>query len=161
MIITEHSQRFKKWHSYKANVILSCLEVVFWGAVAFLVMQANLKMCTGVSCVLSWIVVGIAVVIKYVCCRLSLYNLFPTISTPSSTSTLFFSSRPIIYASIVANTGYSHTELYTAAVCIREFRESKRTKNAVQIESPRGSWKHSDVEVSLQSYPTIPRPARV
>ncbi|KAF1963509.1 hypothetical protein CC80DRAFT_7846 [Byssothecium circinans] len=118
MIVTEHNPRFKKWKSYKANVILSCLEVVFWGTVAFLAMRANLRICTGALCVLSWVVVVVAVVIVL-------------------------------------------TELYTAAVCIREFREYRRTKNAVQIESPRGSWKQSDIEVSQLSYPTTPRPVRV
>jgi hypothetical protein len=45
-------------------MIISGLEIVFWGAVAFLVMQANLKRCEGIMCGLSWGVVGIAVVIK-------------------------------------------------------------------------------------------------
>lgn len=66
MLLSEHAPAFKRWHSYKANAILCSLEIVFWGAVAFLVFQANLKMCDGVMCALSWVVVGLAVVIKYV-----------------------------------------------------------------------------------------------
>ena len=66
MLATEHIQKLKRWHSYKANMIISCLEIVFWGAVAFLVFQGNLKKCVGVTCYLSWVVVGIAVVIKCV-----------------------------------------------------------------------------------------------
>lgn len=66
MLAAEHVQKFKKWHSYKANVIISCLEIVFWGAVAFLVFQGNLKRCEGVTCYLSWATVGIAIVIKSV-----------------------------------------------------------------------------------------------
>lgn len=66
MLAAEHVQKFKRWHSYKANVIISCLEIVFWGAVAFLVFQGNLKKCEGVTCYLSWVTVGIAVVIKSV-----------------------------------------------------------------------------------------------
>lgn len=66
MLATEHVQKLKRWHSYKANMIISCLEIVFWGAVAFLVFQGNLKKCVGVTCYLSWVVVGIAVVIKCV-----------------------------------------------------------------------------------------------
>ncbi|KAH7356182.1 hypothetical protein BKA66DRAFT_445997 [Pyrenochaeta sp. MPI-SDFR-AT-0127] len=65
MLLAEHVESFKKWHSYKANVILSCLEIVFWGAVAFLCFQANLKQCTGIMCTLSWVVVGLAVVINH------------------------------------------------------------------------------------------------
>lgn len=63
-LLTAHVARFKKWHSYKANAILNCLEIVFWAAVAFLLIQANLSRCTGISCTLSWIVVGVAVVIS-------------------------------------------------------------------------------------------------
>lgn len=66
MLATEHVQKFKRWHSYKANVIISCLEIIFWGAVAFLVFQGNLKKCEGVTCYLSWVTVGVAVVIKSV-----------------------------------------------------------------------------------------------
>lgn len=65
-LLSEYSRPFKRWHSYKANAIINCLEIVFWGAVAFLVMQANLKRCSGVTCYLSWGVVGIAIVLKYV-----------------------------------------------------------------------------------------------
>ncbi|KAJ4983850.1 hypothetical protein SVAN01_10654 [Stagonosporopsis vannaccii] len=65
MLLTEHVQKLKRWHSYKANVIISCLEIVFWGAVAFLVFQGNLSRCEGVTCYLSWVVVGIAVVINH------------------------------------------------------------------------------------------------
>ncbi|KAL1654836.1 hypothetical protein SLS61_002585 [Didymella pomorum] len=65
MMAAEHVQKCKRWHSYKANVIISCLEIVFWGAVAFLVFQGNLKKCEGVTCILSWITVGLAVVINH------------------------------------------------------------------------------------------------
>lgn len=62
-LLTEHVRRLKRWHSYKANAILNCLEIVFWAAVAFLVIQANTKICVGVWCTLSWIVVVVAVVL--------------------------------------------------------------------------------------------------
>ncbi|KAF1929584.1 uncharacterized protein M421DRAFT_91437 [Didymella exigua CBS 183.55] len=65
MLAAEHIQKFKRWHSYKANVIISCLEIVFWGAVAFLGFQSNLKRCEGVTCYLSWVTVGIAVFINH------------------------------------------------------------------------------------------------
>lgn len=63
-LLSEYSHLFKSWHSYKANAVINCLEVVFWGAVAFLVMQANLKACSGIGCYLSWGVVGLAIVLK-------------------------------------------------------------------------------------------------
>ncbi|KAK7181166.1 hypothetical protein DPSP01_010622 [Paraphaeosphaeria sporulosa] len=63
-LLSEYSRPFQRWHSFKANAIINCLEVVFWGAVAFLVMQANLKRCSGISCYLSWGVVGLAIVLN-------------------------------------------------------------------------------------------------
>ncbi|KAE9980790.1 hypothetical protein EG328_012038 [Venturia inaequalis] len=62
-ILTENVQMFKRWASLKANMIINCLEVIFWAAVVFLVMQANLSRCTGISCTLSWVVVGVSILI--------------------------------------------------------------------------------------------------
>lgn len=62
-ILTEHVRYFHQWASLKANAILNALENVFWGAVVFLVLQANLKRCVGVGCTLSWIVVGVSIVL--------------------------------------------------------------------------------------------------
>ncbi|KAM0323123.1 hypothetical protein ACHAQA_008973 [Verticillium albo-atrum] len=64
---TEHVARLRKWASLKAFAILNCLEIVFWGAVIFLVMQGNLQVCVGTGCILSWIVFGLAIVICILC----------------------------------------------------------------------------------------------
>ena len=65
-LLTEYCRRLYRWRSYKAYWILNALEVIFWAAVTFLVMQANLSRCVGVSCKLSWVVVGLSVVLWYV-----------------------------------------------------------------------------------------------
>jgi hypothetical protein len=65
-ISTEHVHSLHRWQSYKAYWILNALEVVFWAAVAFLVMQANLARCVGVGCKLSWGVFGLGIVLRYV-----------------------------------------------------------------------------------------------
>ena len=88
MLAAEHVQKFKKWHSYKANVIISCLEIVFWGAVAFLVFQGNISRCEGVICYLSWVVVGIAVVIKFASLLTSAHKPLLILPTVISKSTL-------------------------------------------------------------------------
>ncbi|KAK4503464.1 hypothetical protein PRZ48_004379 [Zasmidium cellare] len=62
-ILTEHVAYFHKWASLKANAILNALENVFWGAVVFLVIQANISRCVGVGCTLSWVVVGVSIVL--------------------------------------------------------------------------------------------------
>jgi hypothetical protein len=46
--------RVETHNSYKADAIIDCVEVVFWGAVVFLVLQENLRACNGMSCYLSW-----------------------------------------------------------------------------------------------------------
>ena len=65
-ISTEHVQALHRWQSFKAYWILNALETVFWGAVVFLVMQANLARCVGVGCKLSWAVMAVGIVLKYV-----------------------------------------------------------------------------------------------
>ena len=47
-------------------MILNSLEVVFWAAVVFMMIQANLKFCQGTSCVLSWVVCVLGGVLRYV-----------------------------------------------------------------------------------------------
>ena len=62
-VATEHVGRFRRWHSYKANAILNCLEVVFWSAVTFFVIDANTSKCKGINCTFSWIVVVLGILI--------------------------------------------------------------------------------------------------
>jgi hypothetical protein len=59
-LFTEHVSRFHRWASLKAYLILNSLEIVFWAAVVFLVMQANLQMCVGTGCALGWVVIVLA-----------------------------------------------------------------------------------------------------
>ena len=63
-LVTEHVQRFRRYRSLKAYWILNSLEIVFWAAVCFLVIQANVARCEGVGCTLSWVVVAIAIVLR-------------------------------------------------------------------------------------------------
>ncbi|QKD62216.2 uncharacterized protein FOBCDRAFT_108550, partial [Fusarium oxysporum Fo47] len=65
-LLSEHLQAFKKWSSLKAYVILNALEIVFWAAVAFMMIQANLKFCEGFTCILTWIVCVLGVVMSIV-----------------------------------------------------------------------------------------------
>ncbi|KIW59806.1 hypothetical protein PV05_00072 [Exophiala xenobiotica] len=65
-ILTEHFARFHKWRSIEAYAILNGLEVIFWAAVVFLVIQANIQVCVGIGCTLSLIWVGVSVVITIV-----------------------------------------------------------------------------------------------
>ena len=63
-ILTGHVNRFRKWASLKANTILNGLEIVFWAAVVFLIVQANISRCVGVGCGLSWAVVVLSVMLR-------------------------------------------------------------------------------------------------
>ncbi|KAJ4331974.1 hypothetical protein N0V95_009767 [Ascochyta clinopodiicola] len=139
MLATEHVSKLRRWHSYKANAIISCLEIVFWGAVAFLVMQANLSRCEGVICYLSWVVVGLAVVIKFVSLD---YTHLPPHQPPCH----------IHYTRATQLTYPSHLELYASAIAIREFRDSRRMRNGDLLSSvrSRGTDEEEMVQGSLQ-----------
>lgn len=47
-------------------MILNCIEAVAWPAVVAFTVQGILKKCTGTTCVLSWIIVPLAVTMRFV-----------------------------------------------------------------------------------------------
>lgn len=57
-------QRLRRWRSLKAYSIINGLEVIFWAAVVFLLIQANINVCVGVGCTLSWVVVGMSISLR-------------------------------------------------------------------------------------------------
>ncbi|KAF3764138.1 hypothetical protein M406DRAFT_260275 [Cryphonectria parasitica EP155] len=63
-VVTEHVAQFRRWKSLKAYAIINGLEIVFWGAVVFLLIQANVARCIGTGCTLSWVVVSISIVMR-------------------------------------------------------------------------------------------------
>lgn len=97
-ILSEHVARFSRWKSYKAYAILNGLEIVFWAAVIFLVLQANIKSCAGVSCTLRWIAVAVSAVITYdlstlpflTLTQVSIPCLFNAVQSSSRGAKLFF-----------------------------------------------------------------------
>ncbi|PBP20293.1 putative cytochrome p450 protein [Diplocarpon rosae] len=60
------SKKYNKWYSPKANVIINCLEVVFWAAVVFMGIQANMNSCVGTRCIMSWVTVVLGGIISLV-----------------------------------------------------------------------------------------------
>lgn len=63
-LLTEHVSSLQRWASLKAYLILNSLEIVFWGAVVFLVLQANLQVCVGTGCALGWVVIVLSANMK-------------------------------------------------------------------------------------------------
>lgn len=63
-LLTDHVQRLRRWRSLKAYTIINGLEIVFWAAVVFLLIQANISVCVGVGCTLSWVVVGMSISLR-------------------------------------------------------------------------------------------------
>jgi hypothetical protein len=61
--LTEHTLRFRKWASTKANAILNCLEVVFWLAV-LVVTGGTVSGASGTAAALSALVLVIAIVLE-------------------------------------------------------------------------------------------------
>ncbi|KAM0692819.1 hypothetical protein Q7P36_007375 [Cladosporium allicinum] len=62
-LLTEHTLRFRKWASTKANAILNCLEVVFWLAV-LVVTGGTVGSASGAAAALSALVLVIAIVLE-------------------------------------------------------------------------------------------------
>ncbi|KAK4033343.1 hypothetical protein C8A01DRAFT_19701 [Parachaetomium inaequale] len=62
-LLTEHTRRFAKWRSVKANLILSCIEPVFWLTLIILKFMGISRMCTGGSCGVNWVTVLVVAVI--------------------------------------------------------------------------------------------------
>jgi hypothetical protein len=64
-MLSEHVSRFRRWSSLKAYFILNAMEVVFWAAVAFMMIRGNSNVCIGTSCALGWVVVVLAGILRY------------------------------------------------------------------------------------------------
>lgn len=65
-LLTEHVDRLKRWGSLKAYWILNAMEIVFWAAVAFMMIQGNQRICIGTSCAIGWVVCVLAICMRYV-----------------------------------------------------------------------------------------------
>lgn len=102
-LLSEHVTYFKRWASLKAYYIINALEIVFWSAVIFLVMQANLKSCTGTSCALGWVVVVLSGFMRY------------TSRKPKRSELNLFTNR----------SEYSNLSIYSAVVAYLDYRYFK------------------------------------
>ncbi|KAH7319240.1 hypothetical protein BKA65DRAFT_569531 [Rhexocercosporidium sp. MPI-PUGE-AT-0058] len=63
-LIAEHTRYLKE--RTKVNMVLNCIEAVAWPAAVAFTVQGILKKCTGTTCILSWIIVPLAVVLSVV-----------------------------------------------------------------------------------------------
>jgi hypothetical protein len=63
-LVSGHTKFLKE--RLKVNMILSCIEVVAWPAVVAFTVQGIIKRCVGTTCILSWVLVPLAVAIRYV-----------------------------------------------------------------------------------------------
>ncbi|KAH6842291.1 hypothetical protein B0I37DRAFT_392918 [Chaetomium sp. MPI-CAGE-AT-0009] len=62
-LLTEHTERFAKWRSLKANLILNCIEPVFWLALVVLKFMGISRFCSGSGCAVTWIITLVAIAI--------------------------------------------------------------------------------------------------
>lgn len=62
-LLTEHKERFRKWASLKANMILNMIEVLFWAVLMGLGFSAVSAMCIGASCGISIVLALLALVL--------------------------------------------------------------------------------------------------
>ncbi|KAL2104694.1 hypothetical protein VUR80DRAFT_9851 [Thermomyces stellatus] len=64
-LLTEYNERFQKWASLKANMVLNIIEVIFWAVVMGLTFQANARICIGASCAVTWVVAVLCLVLLF------------------------------------------------------------------------------------------------
>ncbi|PNH40381.1 hypothetical protein VD0004_g6590 [Verticillium dahliae] len=62
-LLSQHTTRYRKWESLKANMILNFIEPVFWFVVIILKGMGMSRSCTGGSCGVSVAVMLVALVI--------------------------------------------------------------------------------------------------
>jgi hypothetical protein len=62
-LLTEHTQRFAKWKSLKANLILNIIEPIFWLTLIALKFMGISTFCSGSSCAVAWISSVIVIVV--------------------------------------------------------------------------------------------------
>ncbi len=59
-LLSEHTARFSRWRSLKANAILNSLEVVFWLAAIIVKFMGVSRACSGNSCAVNCIILLVA-----------------------------------------------------------------------------------------------------
>jgi len=59
-LLSEHTARFSRWRSLKANAILNCVEVVFWLAAVVVKFMGVSRACSGSSCAVNCIILLVA-----------------------------------------------------------------------------------------------------
>jgi len=65
MIGTEKIEKWRRWYSIKAVMILNCVEVVFW--IALIVINCmSVNVCSGLGCTLSGLTIFLGFVLAYV-----------------------------------------------------------------------------------------------
>lgn len=71
-LLTEHVQRLRRWSSPWANVIINLIDTVFWAAIMYMLLMANLQRCTSapfsgnMSCILYFGILVLVVIIMLV-----------------------------------------------------------------------------------------------
>ncbi|OTA99410.1 hypothetical protein M426DRAFT_325123 [Hypoxylon sp. CI-4A] len=64
-VLTEHRTKYQKWASPKANFILNCIDIPFWGILMGLLFSANGQICTGGACGVSWVMAFLALTLFF------------------------------------------------------------------------------------------------
>lgn len=62
-LLSEHTERFAKWKSLKANLILNSIEPVFWLTLVILKFMGISRFCSGGGCAVTWIITLVAITI--------------------------------------------------------------------------------------------------
>ncbi|PLB46246.1 hypothetical protein P170DRAFT_263157 [Aspergillus steynii IBT 23096] len=75
-IVSTHVNRFKRWASPKANMILNIIDTIFWFALFIITCMSTAGSCSGSSCPLGGLVATLAIILcgfsgllSFVCIR--------------------------------------------------------------------------------------------
>ncbi|KAG2421376.1 hypothetical protein HFD88_005351 [Aspergillus terreus] len=71
-LCTEHVERFEKWASPKANMILNMIDTVFWFVLFVITIKATAGACSGSSCPLG----GVVATLAFILCCLAVFLSF-------------------------------------------------------------------------------------
>ncbi|KAI0902045.1 hypothetical protein F4806DRAFT_24701 [Annulohypoxylon nitens] len=113
-LLTEHTRKFSRWASKKTNFILNCIDCPFWGAMMFLLFQANItRVCTGTSCAISWVLAALSIALFFFSHWIAIESYFEYKrpagkATPESSDG---SSYEVMRTDMEAATGHGNTRM--------------------------------------------------
>ncbi|KAK4118846.1 hypothetical protein N657DRAFT_582838 [Parathielavia appendiculata] len=160
-LLTEHTRRFARWKSLKANCILNCIEPVFWLTLIILKFMGISKFCSGSSCGVAWVSAIVVIVIFLVSVHLCMlayreYREFRKFGTTAGPGNLIHAAPATCPTDGPQDNRDSSRRVRPNAVTVHRRSHAKsrtgcRTCKRRRIKSPRESSTPSQPQGSVPS----------